>query len=158
MNIGYGSTLTNVNKINNCILEKKAISEYGKKRINSEIIFYQEIINKKINFPMPKLLSVLDNKFTMEYLNNYITYQQYLEKGGKLDKDRIFLDLQSLHQLEKTVSKDFFIENLKTETYLKVRERYKEISDIVEKYSYIKKVNNVEILNLDEILEFIKST
>lgn len=156
MNTGYGSTLTCVNKINENILEKKAISEYGKKRINNEIIFYQEIANKNIKFPMPKLLSVSNNKFTMEYLNNYITYQQYLENGNKLEINKIFNDFRLLHQLEKKVSREFFIENLKSETYLKVKERYQEISEMVNKYSFIKKVNNVEILGFDNILNFIE--
>ena len=157
MNTGYGSTLTCVNKINENILEKKAISEYGKKRINNEIIFYQEIANKNIKFPMPKLLSVSNNKFTMEYLNNYITYQQYLENGNKLEIDKIFDDFRLLHQLEKKVSREFFIENLKSETYLKVKERYQEISEMVNKYSFIKRVNNIEILSLDNILNYIET-
>lgn len=156
MNTGYGSTLTTVNKISDEVLEKKAISEYGKKRIDNEILFYQEISNNLIKFPMPKLLSFTNNKFTMEYLNEYITYQQYLEKGNKLEIDKIFNDFRLLHQLEKKVSKEFFIENLKTETYIKVRERYQEISELVRKYSHIKKVNGIEILSLEYILNFIE--
>jgi|UniRef100_A0A6C0ITP6 hypothetical protein len=156
MNTGYGSTLTSVNKISDNVLEKNAISEYGKKRIDNEILFYQEIVNNKIKFPIPQLLSISNNKFTMEYLNNYITYQQYLEKGNAIETEQIFLDFKLLHTLEKKVSKDFFIENLKTETYIKVRERYQEISELVKRYSHIKKVNGIEILSLDYILNFIE--
>ena len=156
MNTGYGSTLTSVSKINESVLEKKAISEYGKKRIDNEILFYQEITSNNIKFPMPRILNIYDYKFRMEYLNNYITYQQYLEKGNNLEINKIFNDFKLLHQLKKEISKEFFIENLKTETYIKVKERYQEISELVKKYSFIKKVNGIKILNLDFILNFIE--
>ena len=63
MNTGYGSTLTSVSKINESVLEKKAISEYGKKRIDNEILFYQEITSNNIKFPMPRILNIYDYKF-----------------------------------------------------------------------------------------------
>ena len=157
MNTGYGSTLTIVNKISDDILEKKSISDYGKKRISNEIYFYKQINNLKINFSIPKILSISENRFTMEYLKDYITYQKYLELGGKIDKDKIFSDFKLLHQHEKKVSKEYFIKNLKKETYLKVKERYKEISELVEKYSFIKKVNGVEILSFNKILNLIEN-
>jgi len=157
MNTGYGSTLTVVNKISDDILEKKSISDYGEKRINNEIYFYKQINNLEINFPIPKILSISDNRFTMEYLKDYITYQKYLELGGQIYKDKIFSDFKLLHQYEKKVSKEYFIKNLKKETYLKVKERYKEISELVEKYSFIKKVNGVEILSFNKILDLIEN-
>ena len=106
MNSGYGSVLTMVRKVNDKILEKKSISEYGNKRIYNEIFFYKKIISSNIKFPIPKILNISDDnsKFTMEYLKEYITYQKYLEINNNGDKTKILNHLKLLHSKKKKSS------------------------------------------------------
>ncbi len=157
MNTGYGSNLTHVKKINDITLEKKAISEYGKQRIKDEINFYQETDLYKLNFPLPKISSLIENGFTMEYLENYTTYQNYLQEGNTVNYHMLFSHFNNLHSIRKKIDKEDFIENLKLETFLKVKSRYQEIEKIINKYSYINKVNGLKLLEFSEITSYIEN-
>ncbi len=157
MNSGYGSSLTRVSIINDTTLKKEAISNYGKKRIKKEILFYKKLKESNINFPVPEFNQISEFKFNMEYLSDYITYQEYLNNGFKINKKVIFDHLKNLHANSIKVSEDEFKNNLQIETYGKVEERYSEIKDIIDKYNYIKIVNGIEILDFTNIINFIKN-
>ena len=159
MNNGYGALLTRIEKINDNLLKKKAISEYGKNRITHEINFYKKIISENINFPVPKIQNIdyINYSFELEYLNTYITCQNYLtHDNNNIIIKKIYNDLNILHKNQMIVSKNTFNEDLILETYGKIKNRFNEIREIIDKYKFIKKVNGQKILEFAHIIEFIE--
>jgi hypothetical protein len=159
MNAGYGSLLTEIIIKDDSTLIKKAKSKYGIYRISQEMNFYKNIINNNINFSIPKIY-LYNDFFEMEYLKNYITCEEYLNKyPQKLNFiiDKINNDLNILHKNTINISFEKFINDLKLETYQKIKNRLKEIEHIITKYNYIKTVNNKKIFDIVHILTYIET-
>jgi len=161
--IGYGS---NFNKIyidsNNNIIKKQCINSYGLNKISNEIMFYKHLLNNNINFPIPKILSFSNDSYEMEYLYNYeclyklYKYLDYTNKQNILNK--IYKSLKILHSFtEKEVSKDKYLKDLYNEIDIKILDRYKIVKPILEKYNFIKTVNNVKIIPFFETIKLIKN-
>lgn len=156
--IGYGS---NFNKLNidysNNIIKKECINSYGLKKINYEKKFYQYLIDNNIEFNYPKIYNFNDNGYTMQYLKEYNPLYKYYKNFDEKTKDIILLKIKSnldkLHNSTKIyLSKEEFIENINFEINDKILERFNLIKNIISKYNFIKKVNNIEILSFEEIL------
>jgi hypothetical protein len=156
--IGYGA---NFNKISidqtKNLIKKECISAYGEKKINCEIKFYKFIIEKSITFKLPKIFSFQENGYIMEYLKVYQPLYKciyYLsEFESKKIVNKIYLNLKSLHgSYVKHISREEYYRHLKIETLDKIQTRFDNIKNIIDKYSFIKKVNNVELLSFEFIL------
>lgn len=163
MNIGYGAVFTDVKPINDNILIKKAKNLIGETKIKKEIQFYKNIQKYNIIFPIPELFDIHESFFYMKYYKNHITLLQYINKNNEIHNQRnnndiinvINTDINNLHQISKTVSKETYNDNLVLETYQKINDRISDISHVIKKYDFIKKVNNVEILPYDVIMKYI---
>jgi hypothetical protein len=159
--IGYGSNFNNiyVNIKENKIL-KECKSEYGLKKIIHEINFYKFIISNNINFPVPKIYSFNDKGYIMEYLSGYISLYKLYNSFSEFKKQNILTrikdNLDNLHQFDKKIiSKEEYFNYLNIEIKQKINERYMSIKHIIDKYSFIKKINNTIIIDFSDLHELI---
>ena len=161
MKQGYGEIYSKL-IIKNNILIKESKNDLGRKKIQNEINFYNFILKNNINFPIPKIFNfqnnLKNNKIEMFYYKNYITLLDYLIKFNK-NKNKnivipnIFNYIDNLHSnSEKRLKKEEFRKIILLETIEKVRNRYLLIQKFIEKYDFIKKVNNIEIYSFNNIL------
>jgi hypothetical protein len=93
----------------------------------------------------------------MQYFNNYEPlYKVFnlIDNSRKCELvNKIKQDLNNLHNSSKKyISKDEYYLNLKIEIEEKIQNRFNSIKNIIEKYGFIKKVNNIEIISFEEIL------
>jgi hypothetical protein len=157
MKQGYGEIYSKL-IIKNNILIKESKNNLGKKKIQNEINFYNFILKNEINFPIPKIFNfqnnIENNKIEMFYYKNYITLLDYLIKfNNNIIIDKIFNYINNLHSnSEKTLKKEEFRKIILLETIKKVKNRYLLIEKFIEKYYFIKKVNNIEIYSFEYIL------
>jgi hypothetical protein len=159
---GYGSTFNNL-YISGDTIRKESKTPYGYEKITKEIQLLQHIIKNQIPFPIPTILEFGDNFYTMHFLKDHIPLYKIFgslspeNQDGLLEK--IHGKLNSLHSntYQYNSDRDVHITNLRIETYDKIISRTAVIKDIIEKYSYIKTVNNVALLSLETILSKIQS-
>ena len=158
---GYGSNFNEIyiDYANN-IIKKKCNNDYGLKKINYEIKIYKFIIENKIDFPIPKIYSIEDNGYTMHFFVShmplYKIYNSLTQPNIILNK--IYILLEKLHKCQKkTITQDEYYSNLNLEIYSKIIERYSMIQPIINKYYFIKKVNNIEIIPFFQLIEKIKT-
>ena len=152
---GYGSVFNNIYiDYTNFLFKKSAKNDYGIKKLRHEIDFYKFITDNNISFPVPKIISGNDNNhYIMPFLYNYEPLYKNLENLKILES--IKKSLSNLHNSSKIIiSKTEYIKELQLETNEKIINRYSDnIKISISKYSFIKKVNNLEILPFDEILK-----
>ena len=159
---GYGSNFNKlwIDTINKKI-KKECTNEYGKNKIDKEILFLKYIVNNKINFKIPKIYIFEHNGYMMEYLQDYVplfkVYQNFHNKKKDKVKNKIYEELTNLHNHSRIyVSKEEYINNLLIEIEKKLYERYESIKLITNNYKYIKKINNMEYISFEVLLEKIK--
>jgi hypothetical protein len=162
---GYGSFFTKI-KFENNYLVKESLNNEGNIKIKYEIDFYKYIKKKIFKKYLPKILKLKENYFHMEYLENYVTLESYLRNDiNNIDYnikiteiiDSIKRILENNLYIENiTVDKNLYKKNLLLETTEKILNRTSKINFIIEKYSFIKKVNNIDILDLNIIVNNIK--
>lgn len=139
-------------------VRKVCHSEDGQLKIQSEIIWFKFFIQNSIDFPIPKIITFGTNEYTMEYLSDYQPLYLVYPKLDFISQDqvleKVLHSIQFLHQqFIKKISYQEYRYHLKIETECKLKERYKLICNVLDKYSYIKKVNGVQInMNFDEIV------
>ena len=164
-------------------LLKKGIDDKGKKIIFYEKEWYKYINNlnnEKINSFIPKIYNNYEYAFLMEYKKDHIPLYQYFLKieydmKNLCDNDLIIKQtdynikkisiikniinkINILHNTEKkTVSKIIFLNDIKKEISDKVYDRVKIINPIIEYFGVIKKVNNIDILSFDKVIEKCKN-
>jgi hypothetical protein len=157
---GYGS---NFNKIyinyENNLLKKESYNSYGKKKISYEIELYKYISDNKINFPIPNIYFIYDNGYIMEYLNNFRPLYTIFKT---LNKTQILLKINqillSLHSFEKKhVTKEIYYFHLNIEIQTKITDRIQLINPIIEKYNYIKTINNKPIIPFQILISQIRN-
>jgi len=161
---GYGKFFTKITYING-FLEKKALNEDGKIKLNNEINFYKFILNKRFNNYLPKILNYSEDYFNMEFLENYITLESYIRSNSiknNLKLNQIIVNIKeilenNLYTEKILINKNEFDENLLLETTGKILERTSKINYIIEKYRFIKTVNNIITLDLNNIINNIKN-
>jgi len=156
--IGYGANFNkiSIDKINN-LIKKECINKYGKKKIDYEIKFYNFLIENNILFKYPKIYSIQENGYTMQYLYNYEPLYKHIYSFSEIHRkniiDIIYNNLNILHcSYKKNISKEEYFNHLKIEIEDKIKNRFEKMKDIINKYNFIKKVNNIEILSFDLIL------
>ena len=158
--IGYGSQFNDLFIINNIII-KKSKNEYGDFKLDKEKRFYKYLIDNNINFPFPEIYEFGRNYYKMKYLSNYLPlYTQFPNFSNDKKNEilnKIVSELNKLHlNTSKLITQDEFRELLIDETNTKIKKRYLEITDILDNFKFIEKVNNVPILSFNEILEKIQ--
>jgi hypothetical protein len=153
--------------IDNDKLLKKGINDKGKEIIFFEKEWYKYINslnNESINTFIPKIINYYEYAFLMEYKKDHIPLYQYLLKiEDNLTNKNIILKniiekINILHNIEKKpISKIIFFNDIKKEIFDKVIERKKIIDSIIQYFGSIKKVNNIEILPFDKVLDKCKN-
>jgi hypothetical protein len=161
--IGYGSNFNkiSVDKSKN-IIRKECINDYGMKKIKFEKIYYNFLINNNINFPYPKIHSFFDNGYEMEYLSEYFPlyqiYSKLTQEKQKIIIEKINFNLNLLHNFEKKmITMEEYYKNLNIEIEEKITERFQVVKPIVEKYDFIKSINQTKIIPFFELIELIKN-
>lgn len=147
-NYGY-----NFNYIEICddVVIKSAKNEYGKKKINHEIGFYDYITTNNVLFPMPKFIfsDTSMSILKIEYLKDY-------QVATKCECNQSFINsvlqhITLLHNhVHKSVSRKEYIEQLKIESLHKVVTRFNETNwETIPGFNEITHVNHVKIRDLN---------
>jgi mannose-6-phosphate isomerase-like protein (cupin superfamily) len=143
----------NLNKLDSNVVKKEANCEYGLKIISNEINFYKFIENNNISFPMEKIFDVTENSFCMKYIKKYTLYEEISIKNNI---NELFNVLNFLKSLYNNNIKHVDIEEVRKDIYLetitKIKDRNKNIENIINKFSHIKHVNCVKIDTYENIL------
>lgn len=160
--IGYGSNFNNLYiDYENNIIKKECFNSYGIKKINSEILLYNFIIDNQINFPIPKIYRFHDNGYTMQYLYNFKPLYKIFKNLDDTKKilNKIDQYLLCLHSFtKKIVTKETYIYHLKIEIETKIMDRMHIINPIIKKYNYIKTINNKQIIPFEILIEKLKTS
>jgi len=157
--IGYGSNFNNIYiDYENNVIKKECFNSYGAKKMKNEIALYHYIIENKINFPIPNVYSFDDNGYTMRYLYNFTPLYKIFKK---LDKTKIITKINKhlicLHSFtKKYVTREIYIHHLKIEIETKIMDRIHIINPLIEKYGYIKTINNKQIIPFEILMEKLK--
>jgi hypothetical protein len=159
--IGYGSQFNNLFIIDNKII-KESKTRYGDFKIEKEILFYKYILENNIQISIPKIHEINKNNYVMEYLKDYIPLYKYFLTINNIEKNKImnkiYSELNMLHKLtEKKITKEKYKSLLNIETYTKLVSRFKEIEEILKKYTFIKKVNGYKIRTFNEIIDSLQN-
>ncbi len=160
--VGYGSNFNNIyidRKTNT--IKKVCFNDYGMKKITYEKKFYDYLLNYKIDFPVPKIYCFLENGYIMDYLYNYNTLYKIFTWCNKDKQNEIMMKitqyLKNLHDSNKIlINKDEYYKHLNIEINSKLLQRYEVIKSLVQKYDYIKTVNNIEIINFHKLVDLIQ--
>lgn len=156
---GYGLSFNKL-FISGDLLVKQAKNNYGVEKIKKEILFYKYIQKHKC-LPMPDFIEYDETSYTMKYLKYYRPLFEFfpafsLEKKNSI-LEQINTYLSNLHKTEiKIITKEVYTSLLYSEMIHKLQQRYHEIKDIMNEFSYIKTVNNIPILGFEENINILK--
>jgi len=146
----YGYNFNHIDIYEDVVI-KTAKNEYGKKKINYEIGFYEYVVSNQITFPMPKLVfsDVSNSILKIEYLKGY----QVATKQGFSDTRFIQSLLDHIVILHNTtrypVSREKYVEQLKQESFQKVLIRFNETDwKSIPGFSDITHINNIKIRDI----------
>ena len=105
---------------------KKAKNSYGKIKINNEINFYKNILDNKINFPIPHLKHfVLDDRIVIEFIENSDILTNIInEKNRDIYIRRIKDSANIIHKIKLKIDNEIIMNDLKIETQDKILNRY----------------------------------
>ena len=155
----YGFQFNNIT-VNENIFNKKSKNKLGEEKINNEISFYLYIINNKIYFPMPKMISYKNGNLTLEYIKNSSTLTNKINTNN-IDEyvNKIIYHLNYLHNIKQYVLFDDLIKrDIIIECEKKILNRFNEFdwqSNIL--YNSIKYVNNIKINDINYYCNTIKN-
>jgi len=159
---GYGSKF-NLITIHGETLIKHSVNEYGHAKLKTEIEFYKYLKLTSIQFKTPTIIKLdeLNNEIHMEYLHNYTElytiYRTLSPESQQHILNKIYHFLNEIHLYTHIVSKEQFYSDVINETQHKINSRMLSVEHIINKYSFITKVNNIQLKTLDEIKSKIKS-
>jgi HAD superfamily hydrolase (TIGR01509 family) len=135
---------------------KESCNSQGNEIIKKEINWYKNI--KNYDF-LPLFTHLDDHKFQMSYIKAEPLYKKFklmtLEEKNICLKE-IYKNLELLHQ-NKPNEKYDSLEDIKIECYDKIINRIKQVEPILKYFEFIKKVDNNDIGNLQEILSYLKN-
>ena len=158
--VGYGSSFNNL-YINGDIIKKESKNDYGKFKIQKEIIFYKYLLQNQIQLSIPDIYEFGDNFYIMKYYKNYIPLFKVFSSFSFETKisvlNKIYDSLYNLHTCSKQIiSKEEYKKNLEMETKTKILTRYEELN-FTSDFKFIKRVNNVVLKSFEEIIELIEN-
>jgi 5-methylthioribose kinase len=161
----YGYNFNNI-EIYEDVVIKTAKNEYGKKKINYEIGFYEYILSNHVIFPMPKLVfsDLSDSILKIEYLKGYQVATKH-ECDPRFVKSLINHIITLHDNTRYPVSRKEYTEQLKLESIQKVLIRFNETDwnsipgfNEITHVNYIKiKDMNYYITKINELLDVIVS-
>jgi len=150
-NTRYFNTIT---RIDNNTIQKSSNCLYGNNIIQKEILFYKYISDNNIDYPLEKIYNDTEYSFCMKYINKNTLYETILKEKNKGEIFNILSCLKNLHTSnEKNVEPDIIKNDLYLETIIKIKERYENVSTILNSFSHIKYVNNIKIDSYENILK-----
>lgn len=158
--LGYGANFNNIYiDYEKNLIKKECINSYGNNKIRNEIVLYNFIIDNKISFPIPNIFSVYENGYVMQYLFNFKHLYKIFKSLNKAKiTDKIKQNLLNLHSFtKKTVTQYEYKFHLKIEIETKIIDRIQSIQHIIQKYNYVKTVNNKPILPFETLMDKIKT-
>lgn len=105
---------------------KKSKNSYGKMKINNEINFYKNILDNKIDFPIPQLkYFVLDDKIAIEFIENSDILTNIINKKNRdIYIKRIKDSVNIIHKIKLKIDNVIIMNDLKIETQDKILNRY----------------------------------
>lgn len=155
---GYGSAFNDL-YIEGEYVIKVAKNKYGEQKLKNEYEFYKYIIENNILFAIPTDIE-FSNKLKLTYYKDYLPLYKVYTNLSLIEKNKVIelihTNLSNLHSIYIPVLKEQIISDLQIETEQKLIERVSEIKDLIESYSYIKYVNNIQILSFSECLNFLR--
>lgn len=143
----YGFYFNNIEiKDNNFIKTPK--NKYGKEKIANEINFYNFLIENKVPFPIPKIVSLKNKTIKMQFLLNYKPLTKLFYKNQKKYLKMIFMHLKKLHSFSKIkVSKKKYFSLLQEEVVTKNLKRFEKIKNNIP--NNITRVNETTVQSYD---------
>ncbi len=150
---------------------KRGLDEQGKIIIKNEILWYKYLKEHKSNndfiLPIPKILFLKQTSdfYVIEYLENYITLNKYLDNFKENENnireniiENLIEKINLIHSLEnKKMDKIQFMWDFMYETETKIKERLKDIQPILNSIGDIKYVNGKKIKSFKEVFEKVKN-
>jgi len=161
-NNNYGYVFSNI-EVNGNILKKSAKNEEGKRKIMNEILFYKNIIENKIDFPIPKIynLNKEDGIIEMEYLKDFYKTTSKMENIDLLDYNikKILYHIEKLHNFTSIeIDTESFKKHIDIETKYKLIKRYNETNwSEVPFFNNIESVNNIKIGNIYDYVDILNN-
>jgi len=151
------------NKISydNNIVIKEACNQQGYDIIKKEINWYNFVSTNNYSF-LPIFNKIDDTSFRMNNLNAeplYKSFSNFTLEERNICLEKIYKNLDLLHQNKcqiNVISEENvkIKEDIKKECYDKIKERLNKIKPILDYFSNIKKINNIQInVTIDDILE-----
>ena len=136
-----------ITEINENKLLKKSTCEYGDKIIEKESYFYKYHKNFK---HIPKIYNFGNNNYTMEKIKETEQVINYFNKSlqsKQFEIIKICLEIvQKLHNQQKiVVEPSILLRDINIEFKTKILNRLKKITPVLDYFSFIKKINNIEI-------------
>ena len=153
---GYGSAF-NFLYVQDNLLYKKAKNDYGKKKLETEIMAYKKFTEFAQSFPLARYICHTSDTLILEYYPSYKPLSKFYEgmtKGKKyLIMQKIQSGLQSLHLVEKVaITKEEYARLLRMEVIDKLEERYKQVQNTLQVYPF-SSVNGVVCLSFSDCLQ-----
>jgi hypothetical protein len=162
---GYGSKFNILKRVDKKMI-KNSFNDYGNEKMENEINFYSNILNKNTpfikNIPDIYALNLCNHSIEMEFLDGFTPLYLSFSKYTNEEKNKIILSivtkLQHIHNIKIFISKDEFKSDIVTETINKIKTRMKSLLPIIQKDVYVNiyYVNGLRILSIDEINRIIK--
>ena len=135
---------------------KESVNSMGDDIIKKEINWYQ---NNNYDF-IPTFEKINDNSFKLERLDAkplYLLFDSFTFEMKQKYLNQIYHNLELLHSKTINVDNDIMIKDILYESYDKILIRLEKIKPLLNYFSYIKKVNNIEISTFDNMIQHIKS-
>ena len=147
------------NKIekNGNVLTKSSTCEYGDKIIKTQIDFYLYIKNNKINYPLNEIYDIKNNSFKMNYISQPLLYDEILKKKDFVEIYNLLRYLKTIYNNnEIKIDNEIIRKDLFLETITKIKIRNDNITTILNEFSFIKYVNNIEVYSFETIIKKIE--
>lgn len=148
---GYGSNFNHIMiDEKKTKIKKQAYTDYGIKKLRYEMVFYDFIKDRNINFLMPKIIEYNNDYAIMEYINS----QSYV-----YDIKKLLSLLNVLHKSASiSISKDEFSHHLLEETITKISKRLNTINTIIcDAKITVLRVNNLNLYSIEFILDALRT-
>lgn len=149
-NNNYGFIFNDI-IINDNKFIKKSKNPLGRKKINSEIKFYQYVISNNVKLSIPNLIEYDDGMIVLEFIKNSSTLTNIINETNIVDYYEIIKNnLENLHKNKILVSQEKLYIDLRIEIISKNLTRFKEYDWYKNNdFNKIKLVNNVTIKDIE---------